>query len=197
MSPEDFVVESDLIRDLLKGSPRAWEELVDRYGGLVRSRIADVASLFGRQNDWSTIDDVTAEVFASLLARDAAALRCFRCQSSLATYLAVIATRIARRSIARLVRNDHGQSEALEEIDPRTGDADPESLLIGREERDRLLILVDRLPKRQKELVVAFYREEQTYAEISHRFDIPIGSIGTTLRRAEQKLRQWIDDESE
>lgn len=197
MSPEDFVVESDLIRDLLEGSPRAWEELVDRYGGLVRSRIADVASLFGRQNDWSTIDDVTAEVFASLLARDAAALRCFRCQSSLSTYLAVIATRIARRSIARLVRNDHGQSEKLEEIDPRTSDADPESLLIGREERDRLLILVDRLPKRQKELVVAFYREEQTYAEISHRFDIPIGSIGTTLRRAEQKLRQWIDDESE
>lgn len=195
-SSELFVVESDLIEGLLGGNPEAWETLIDRYGGLVRSRVSDVASLFGRREDWSMIDDVTAEVFASLLARDAAALRCFRCQSSLATYLAVIATRVARRMIARIVREPHGQSASLDDLDSRPNAVDPESLLIGHEELDRLLVLVDRLPQRQKELVVAFYREEQTYAEISHRFDIPIGSIGTTLRRAEERLRQWIDDET-
>lgn len=189
-------MDSALVQALLGDSPAAWEEFVDRYGGLIRSRVADVASLFGRRNDWSMIDDVTAEVFASLLSRDAAALRCFRSQSSLSTYLAVIATRIARRMIARLVRNQHGQSESLDQVDSHGVAAAPESNLIGREETDRLLNLVDRLPERQKELVVAFYREEQTYAEISHRFEIPIGSIGTTLRRAEQRLRQWIDDET-
>lgn len=197
LSPELFVVEADLIDGLLGGNSDAWEVLIDRHGGLVRSRVADVACLFGRSGDWSTIDDVTAEVFASLLARDAAALRCFRCQSSLATYLAVIATRVARRMIARLVREACGQSDSLDDLDSGTRDVDPESLLIGREERERLLVMVDRLPKRQRELVIAFYREEQTYAQISHRFDIPIGSIGTTLRRAEERLRQWIDDETE
>ena len=197
MSPERFVVESQWVEELLNGSADAWERLIDRYGGLVRSRVADVAELFQRQGDWSTIDDVTAEVFATLLARDAAALRCFRCQSSLATYLAVIATRVARRVIARMVRQSHNQSDCIEDLDPTPNGVDPQSVLIGLEDRDRLLTLVDRLPKRQKELIVAFYREEQTYAEISHRFDIPIGSIGTTLRRAEERLRQWIDDETE
>lgn len=189
-------MEAELIARLLGGSHDAWSELVDQYGGLVRSRVADVAGIFGRGNDWSTIDDVTAEVFASLVSRDGAALRCFRGQSRLSTYLAVIATRVARRMMAKFVRQAHGQSDSLDDLDARPQGVDPQSLLIGREERDRLLTLVDRLPKRQKELVVAFYREEQTYAEISHRFDIPIGSIGTTLRRAEERLRQWIDDET-
>ena len=194
-------MDSDLIDALLEGKPDAWETLVDRYGGLVRRRVADVAALFDRVEDWSTIDDVTAEVFASLLARDAAALKCFRNQSRLSTYLAVIATRVARRMMAKLVRQTEGQQiqrqeESLQELKADDVKNDPQSMLIGREETDRLLSMVDRLPQRQKDLVVAFYREEQTYAEISNRFDIPIGSIGTTLRRAEERLRQWIDDET-
>ena len=40
--------------DVLFGRADAWEELVDRDGGLVRSRVVDVASLFGRRDDWST-----------------------------------------------------------------------------------------------------------------------------------------------
>ncbi|WP_182866442.1 RNA polymerase sigma factor [Rhodopirellula sp. JC639] len=190
-------MDARLIDDLLGGCPDAWAQLIDRYGALVRSRVADVAAAFDSQSDWSTIDDVTAEVFASLLARDAAALRCFRNQSSLATYLAVIATRVARRMMAKLVRQAHQQSDSLDDLNRCPSAVDPESMLIGKEERDRLLTLVDRLSPRQKQLVVAFYREEQTYAEISHRFDIPIGSIGTTLRRAEEKLRKWIDDETQ
>jgi len=185
-----------LVEGLQAGSQQAWEQLVDRYGGLVRQRVADVAAAFGRHADWSTIDDVTAEVFATLLARDAAAIRCFRWQSRFSTYLAVIATRVARRSLARVVRETACQQahpDRLETLEAASTE-DAENRLIGREEFDRLLSLVDRLPQKQKQLVIAFYREEQTYAEISHRFDIPIGSIGTTLRRAEQKLRQWIDD---
>ena len=169
---------------------------MDRYAGLVRRRVRDVAEAFGRGSDWSTIDDVTAEVFASLLARDAAALRAFRGQSRLSTYLAVITTRIARRMLARILRGTHVQAGSFEHEEPAQSRADPQSELISVEEKEELLALVDRLPERQRELVVAFYREEQTYAEISTRFDIPIGSIGTTLRRAESKLRQWIHDET-
>lgn len=202
-SPERSVVDSRraedalLVEQLLAGSAAAWEQLIDRYGVLVRSRVAEVAALFGRGCDWSTIDDVTAEVFTTLLVRDAAVLRSFRRESRLSTYLAVIATRIARRAVARLVRTELQATDASDPIDPCSVEPVAELHAIGREERERLLTLVDRLPERQKDLLIAFYREEQTYAEISHRFDIPIGSIGTTLRRAEQKLRKWIDEEAE
>ena len=188
--------DSSLVSDLVSGCPDAWVRLIDLHGGLVRSRVVDVARVFGRREDWSTIDDVTAEVFATLLARDGAALRCFRGQSRLSTYLAVIATRVARRVIAHACRIDHHQSESLDELPSPTDAPNAESSLIDQEEREHLLTLVDRLPVKQRELVVAFYRQELTYVQISDRFDIPIGSIGKTLRQAEQRLRQWMNDET-
>lgn len=195
-------MEKELIRNLLLGCNQAWETLVDGYGALVRSRVADVALALGRQDDWALIDDVTAEVFATLLARDAAVLRCFRGQSRLSTYLAVIATRIARRSIAKQVRQSHHQIEladgidrSVDTVDPQA--TDPQSKLISREDRQSMLDLVDQLPAKQRMIVEAYYRDEWSYAEISERLDIPLGSIGNTLRRAEQRLRNWIDDETE
>ena len=194
-------MEQELIKKLLEGCGRAWETLGDGYGARVRSQVADVAFAFGRRDDWALVDDVTAEVFATLLARDAAVLRCFRGQSRLSTYLAVIATRIARRSIAKQVRQSHDQIESVDGIDG-SGNAvdlratDPQATLITREDRQMILNLVDQLPGKQRTIVEAFYRDELSYVEISERFGIPIGSIGNTLRRAEQRLRNWIDDET-
>jgi len=197
VTSEDFVVERKLIDELLAGSAVAWESLVDGYGQLIRSRVAEVACAMGRRDDWAMIDDVTAEVFSSLVARDAAVLRCFRGQSRLSTYLAVIATRIARRAIAKQLRQSHSQIESMQTVEQPVSEVDPQATFISLEDRRKLLSLVDRLPEKQKRLVVAFYQDEQTYVEISKRFEIPVGSIGTTLRRAEQRLRNWIDDENE
>ncbi|KAA1261248.1 RNA polymerase sigma factor [Rubripirellula obstinata] len=142
------------------------------------------------------IDDVTAEVFTTLLARDAAVLRSFQGRCTLQTYLAVIATRVSRRVIAQIVSRETKQTDAIDDLTNFNESVDAEQRIIDQEEIQRLLTLVDRLPPRQRELVVAFYQQGDTYAEISQRTGIPIGSIGTTLRRAEQRLRQWITDES-
>jgi RNA polymerase sigma-70 factor (ECF subfamily) len=37
--------------------------------------------------------------------------------------------------------------------------------------------------------------QEKSYAEISEDLDMPIGSIGPTLRRAEAKLRKWMEND--
>ncbi|MEM6473467.1 MAG: RNA polymerase sigma factor [Planctomycetota bacterium] len=190
-----------MIDRLVGGCAAAWETFVERYGGLLRSRVANVAVAFGLPHDWALIDDVTAEVFASLLSRDAAALRCFRGQSQLSTYLAVISTRVARRSIAKHRQNANRQTEMgpleLEQVTDESVDSSgPQAVAVSGEDRDRLLELVDRLPIKQRDLVRAYYQDEQSYSEISKRFEIPLGSIGTTLRRAEQRLREWIDDET-
>lgn len=195
-SNQGSAVEAELIRQLLLGDGQAWAKFIDQFGGIVRSRVSQVAALFGRRNDESLIDDATSEVFAALLANEAAALRCFRGQSRLSTYLSVIATRVARRTIAQSMRRTRGQTESLDDAPDLSDHQDVESGLMSGEETQRLLQLVQRLPPRQRELVVAYYKEEQTYAEMSRRFDIPIGSIGNSLRRAEKQLRQWVDDEN-
>lgn len=193
--------ESDerLILQLLGGDSQAWYALVDRYGPLIRSRVADVSRMFDRQHDTAAIDDVTAEVFVALLANDSAALRAFAGRSRLGTYLAVIATRIAGRTFGRNSRRDHQRRDWEQTADrPCTDDAEvPLQGLVQEEDRRSLLELVQRLPTRQRELISLHYVDGLTYQEIQKRTGIPVGSIGPTLRRAEKRLRQWIEQPSD
>lgn len=183
-----------LVERLVYGDARAWSTFVEIYGRLVRARVADVASSFGRSTDESAIDDATAEVFAALLGNDAAALKAFAGRSSLRTYVAVIATRSATRGFARR----HIAAPSTDDCDlartaPDQTSTDPVSELIQAEQRQRLHLLLDQLPPKQRNVVSLFHLHGNSYAEISERLDIPIGSIGPTLRRAEAKLRQWME----
>ncbi|MEM6779430.1 MAG: RNA polymerase sigma factor [Planctomycetota bacterium] len=193
-APEGFLSDAALVNRCLSRDADAWAEFVDRFGALIRSRVADVAASSRRGHDWSMIDDITAEVFASLVANDAAALRAFAGRSRLSTYLAVIATRVATRVVSRL-NQQPGTSEQItaDATGERSTASRQADRLIDDEDRQQLLSLVDRLPPRQRELIELHYRQGQTYSQISQRIGIPLGSIGPTLRRAEAKLRVWIE----
>ena len=185
-----------LVERLVRGDGGAWQMFVETHGRLVRSRVADVAASFGRADDHSAIDDATAEVFAALLGNNAAALRAFAGRSSLGTYLAVIATRSARRGFARrhlVAAPDHDPELARTACDESA--QDPVNELIDAEQRQRLHRLMVRLPAKQQEVVSLFHLKGKTYGEISEALSMPIGSIGPTLRRAEQKLRRWMETE--
>ena len=166
---------------------------IENHGRLVRARVADVASSFGRSEDQSAIDDATAEVFAALLGNDAAALRAYAGRSSLGTYVAVIATRSAMRGFARKQVTISGGGDG--QIAGQTRDesaTDPISELIKAEQQQQLHQVLDRLPAKQRHLVTLYHLQGKSYTEISDQLEIPIGSIGPTLRRAEAKLREWI-----
>ncbi len=183
-----------LVERLVRGDASAWRFFVENHGRLVRARVADVALTFGRGRDESSIDDATAEVFAALLGNNAAALRAFAGRSSLGTYVAVIATRSATRGFAR----SHLVSPAPGDLDSAYAKCDreatdPVSELIDEEQHEKLHELLRRLPNKQKNVVTLFHLQGQSYAEISDRLEMPIGSIGPTLRRAEAKLRSWLE----
>lgn len=184
-----------LVDQLVRGDGEAWRGFVAIYGRLIRSRVADVAASFGQRNDATAIDDAVAEVFAVLINNDAAALRGFAGRSSLVTYLAVIATRSATRGFARAAANktvsaDPSATESLS--DPEA--VDPIGEAIRTERRDQVQLLLARLPEKQRDVVQLFHLQSQTYQQISHRLNIPIGSIGPTLRRAEAKLKEWLEN---
>lgn len=160
----------------------------------MRSRVADVASTFGRSEDDSAIDDATAEVFAALLGNNAAALRAFAGRSSLGTYVAVIATRSATRGFARKRLVVPASENELDQA--RDGAVDPAHGVINAEQRQRLHLMLERLPPKQRHVVSLFHLQGKSYADISQQLDMPIGSIGPTLRRAEAKLRQLMENET-
>jgi RNA polymerase sigma-70 factor (ECF subfamily) len=187
--------DQSLVERMVCGDGQAWQRFVQQHGRLVRSRVADVAAAFGRSEDDSAIDDATAEVFAALLGNDAAALRAFAGRSSLGTYVAVIATRSATRGFARkrIVVASSIDTDLNQAAGVATGD--PAHDLIDAEQHRRLHVMLSRLPQKQRDVVRMFHLQSKSYSDISDQLQMPIGSIGPTLRRAEAKLREWMEND--
>ncbi|EMI46076.1 RNA polymerase sigma factor [Rhodopirellula sp. SWK7] len=195
-APTSHDEDRALVDRLLRGDAIAWQEFVSRFGRIVRSRVADVAVAFGKGNDDDAVDDATADVFAVILANDAAALQAYEGRSALVTYLAVIATRCATRGFARkrIDVSDNEQNESLESA--ARGDDEPVRRIILKEQHQRLLETLSELPEKQQQVVRLFHLESRSYTEISERLNMPIGSIGVTLRRAEEQLRRKLEPDS-
>lgn len=187
---EAYQADRLLVARLLNGDAAAWEQFVDGYAASMRARIADVARSFRRVCDQGTIDDMLAEVFASLLHNDHAALRGYAGRSSLLTYLSVIATRCTLRGIKS--PQQVVQAELVESV-PAQADA-PVERLIRIEQSQQLASLIELLPEKQGNVVRLYHLQDKSYSEISSELGIPLGSVGVTLKRAEEKLRHLLSE---
>ena len=195
-SPSGHPSRSDdakLVSRLLSGDACAWQYFVQRYGSLIRARVADVAVNFGSGHDDNAIDDAAAEVFAALLADEAAVLRAFVGRSSLLTYIAVIATRSSTRGFARRRPRTTSDEKLSSQVADRTPQSDPTWRIHSDEQRNELLRLLGELPAKQRDIVRLFHLEGLSYAEISQRLKMPIGSVGVTLKRAEKRLQDRLE----
>ena len=96
-------LDRGLIKDCIEGDPQAWKNFCDRFAGLVMDVVEDTVVFARGSSDNSNLqlgdgplNERLAEAFFEELSSNRfAMLRVFRGDSSLATYLAVI----ARRSI--------------------------------------------------------------------------------------------------
>ena len=92
-------IDRNLLQRCLQRKPRAWEDFVDRFMGLVVHVINHTAQARSVRLTAEDRDDLCAEVFMSLIKDDFGVLCRFRGQSSLATYLTVVARRIVVKQI--------------------------------------------------------------------------------------------------
>jgi RNA polymerase sigma-70 factor (ECF subfamily) len=190
-----------MVELLLQGSSSAWESLIDRYAPLVRHRIECICMSCGRRPDPSLLDDIAADVFSALIRNEGAALRAFQGRSSLGTYLCVIASRIALRQVVHPSKaachtsdaqgervTNHSPGFELEHVvDHRQ--PPPHVAAITAEEKEHLSERIGQLPPRQREMIRLYYLSGQSYQQISQQLQVPIGSVGPTIKRAEERLR--------
>ena len=87
-------VDRDLLKRCLHREPGSWNDFVDRFLSLIYHTIGYTAHLRSARVGPEDVEDIAAEVLLRLVADDFKVLREFRKQSSLATYLTVIARRI-------------------------------------------------------------------------------------------------------
>jgi len=182
-------IDRNLLERCLQRKPRAWEDFVDRFMGLVVHVVNHSAHARGIRLTPEDRDDLTSEVFVNLIKDDFAMLRHFRGLSSLATYLTVVARRIVVRTLLRQKRTtplgDGSARWAAETVaDPQQG---PSDRLGNREEVERLL---EDLQDSEARVVRMFHLEGKSYQEISQTVGVPENSIGPILSRACNKMRR-------
>jgi RNA polymerase sigma-70 factor, ECF subfamily len=182
-------IDRNLLERCLEQKPRAWEDFVDRFMGLVVHVINHTAQARELHISPEDRDDLCGNVFLAIVENDFAILRNFRGQCSLATYLTVIARRVvvrdllARKSLPRISKEaDENVAFPVDETQP-----DIEERLGNQEE---IVGMLSGLDLAESEVVRMYHLEGKSYQEISLLIGIPENSIGPILSRARDKIRR-------
>ncbi|GIE78775.1 RNA polymerase sigma factor [Actinoplanes philippinensis] len=180
---ESFDV-TDLVAAAVDGDEAAWKDLVARFTPLVAS-VAHGFRLHG-----TDVDDVAQTVWLRLLEH----LGELREPRALPMW--IITT--SRNECLRQVRATQRTRPYDPLADTHAGDeplsaapaGDPDEHLIRVARHQALLAGLAVLPDHQRELLLLLIEDPQpSYAEISRRLNIRIGSIGPTRARALERLR--------
>lgn len=181
-------IDRNLLERCLHRKPRAWEDFVDRFMGLVVHVVQHTAQARSLQLLPQDRDDLCAEVFLNIVKDDFAILRHFRGKSSLATYLTVVARRIV---VKKLLREETVSRLATVNAPAAAQQAatqsEPEARLSNQEEVQQLL---NSLEGNEADVVRMYHLEGKSYHEISSATGMPENSIGPMLSRARGKLRR-------
>lgn len=176
-------IDRKLLDRCLSGAPRAWEDFVDRFMGLVVHVVNHTAQARSVRLSNADREDLIAEVFLAIVDDDFAVLRRFRGQASLATYLTVVARRVVVRKLLMSLSGETPQSELPESAQTNNG---AEQRIADHEEVRQLL---ERLDGQEADVVRLYHLEGKSYREISAATGLSENSVGPLLSRARSKLR--------
>ena len=182
-------IDRNLLERCLQRRPRAWEDFVDRFMGLVVHVVNHTAQARSIRLTPEDRDDLCGEMFLNVIKDDFALLRHFRGQSSLATYLTVVARRIVVKRMLQWKSMAPLGETALQEAAQTAANSEPtaEQRISDHEEVQRLL---EGLDHQEAEVVRLYHLESKSYQEISQTVGVAENSIGPILSRARSKMRR-------
>ena len=185
--------DGELLDRARKGDASAFRRIVDRYEGAVA---ATVIAMLGPGDE---ADDVGQETFIRLHG----ALREFRGDSSLRTYLTRIATNLSLNTVRgrarrwrRFVSREEAEARGEVQADGE-GAGDLRDDVEAAERRERVRQAVRRLPPRQRAVVVLRMMEGYSTRETAGILGIAEGTVMSRLHRAmgalEADLGPWME----
>jgi RNA polymerase sigma factor (sigma-70 family) len=170
----EYRSDPKLVQACLDDDPRAWRELVDRYGRLVYSIPLEMG--LGRAD----ADDVFQNVFVILHRK----LPNLRDHTRLSAWLITTTQRESWRWARRR------QASAAEDVDEVEIDLPAPDHAESWEREQTVREAMDRLDDRCRDLLTALFLDpsEPSYEDVSRRLSLPVGSIGPTRARCFKKL---------
>jgi RNA polymerase sigma factor (sigma-70 family) len=176
----DATVVTHLVGAAAGGDQRAWDALVDEFGGLVWA--------VARAHRLSDADaaDVAGATWLALVEHLPRLREADRVGAWLAT--------TARRECLRVLRHARRQVPTADDFAERPADAvDAAAGLLAAERGAALWQAFGRLPARDQALLQMLVADPApSYQEISAALQMPIGSIGPTRARCLERLRREL-----
>lgn len=189
MSSVDEDADAALVRRCRDGDTQAYGSLVARHDKRVYALVARVLGPGATADD---VDDVAQDVFVQAWR----ALPKFRGDAQFSTWLYRIATNMAIKEWHRIKRRAQTVSEeelpvtVREALAAQTpGPAD----LAQRQARDQSLrTAIDRLPEKQRTVILLHYFEDYTCEAISVLLNCSVGTVWSRLHYGCRKLRASV-----
>jgi RNA polymerase sigma factor (sigma-70 family) len=171
--PTDPAEARALVARAARGDSSAWNEIVVRYGSILHNTVRRYELTAEERDDAiQTIWQKAVEHLHTL--RDGAALPGWLATSIRRECLAVIRARAREMPVSSMAEHDNGNRQ------PEIVD-----IVISIHEAAALHRSIRELPRQQRAIICALMETPvPTYAEISNRLNMPIGSIGPNRGRA-------------
>jgi len=185
--------ERDLVRRCANGDSEAWRYMIRQYGALVSHASRSTLHRVLKTVDSNQVDEAAQSVWASLCEDRCRRLRSFAGQSSLSTWLTVLATRRTldfirtemRKGSLKHVRLESEDADLLDELrDP----SDPADRLT-RDDLELVHEAMGRLPADDRLILKMYYLDGLSYRTIAAILRVAPNTVSSYLFRAREKLK--------
>ena len=172
--------DKDLIEGLRKQSPKAQQQMLDRYGRDVFAQVVRLVTV--TENAEEVYQDVFMKVFSNIKRYDEQ-------RSSLKTWVSRIAYNEAisflRRRSTPTIYFDEAQELSDAEVDETFGHANQETVQLIR-------AALKHLPPEERAIITMFYYEEMSLKEIAYVTESIPTTVASKLSRTRKKLCRII-----
>jgi RNA polymerase sigma factor (sigma-70 family) len=162
-----------------------WPAMLAEHGRWLRTVV------LARVNDYAAVDDVLQEVATTAIEKG----HQLRDPASAAPWLyrlAVVAALQYRRRQGRRRKLIDRFAERQPPTDSDTREADPLDWLLADERKSLVRQALDRLPKRDAEILLLKYTEDWSYHELAEHLGLSTSAVEARLHRARQKMRKAL-----
>ena len=179
--------DSLLVQNAVAGDQKAYSELMYLYWNSIEKTLS--LKLVSKED----VEDLTIATFSKAFDK----LDSYDDSFAFSTWLQTIASNTLidffRKKEQKTISIDkHKEDEDSNNIDVIDNSLDPENHLIRKQKNKHITGMVHRLKPHYRELIILRYLDEMSYAEISKKLNIPVGSVKAKLFRARDLLMQIL-----
>ena len=179
--------DSLLVKNAVAGDQKAYSELMSLYWSSIEKTLS--LKLVSKED----VEDLTIATFSKAFDK----LDSYDDSFAFSTWIQTIASNTLidffRKKDQKTISIDQQkEDEDTDNIDVVDNSLDPENHLIRKQKNKHITGMVHRLKPHYRELIILRYLDEMSYAEISKKLNMPLGSVKAKLFRARDLLLKTL-----